>query len=51
MANNKRGSNDATEICTVCAVVFVFNNDKLIGMGRALCDGEYNPAINGLILE
>jgi len=23
------------------AVVIVFDNDKLIGMGRALCDGEY----------
>lgn len=32
------------------AVVFVFDSDKLIGLGRALCDGEYQAAIYDVVL-
>ena len=32
------------------AVVFVFDDDKLIGMGRALCDGEYQAAIYDMVV-
>ena len=28
------------------AVIYVFDSDKLIGLGRALCDGEYQAAIS-----
>jgi len=27
------------------AVVYAFDTDKLVGMGKALCDGEYQAAI------
>ncbi len=27
------------------AVVYAFDTDKIVGMGRALCDGEYQAAI------
>ena len=27
------------------AVIYVSDSDKLIGLGRALCDGEYQAAI------
>ncbi|MFZ5450980.1 MAG: GNAT family N-acetyltransferase [Thermodesulfobacteriota bacterium] len=32
------------------AVVYVFDGDKLIGLGRALCDGEYQAAIYDVVL-
>jgi GNAT superfamily N-acetyltransferase len=32
------------------AVVYVFDTDKLIGMGRALCDGEYQAAIYDMVV-
>lgn len=32
------------------AVVYVFDEDKLIGLGRALCDGEYQAAIYDVVL-
>lgn len=32
------------------AVVYVFDSTKLIGMGRALCDGEYQAAIYDVVL-
>lgn len=32
------------------AVVCVFDSDKLIGLGRALCDGEYQAAIYDVVL-
>jgi GNAT superfamily N-acetyltransferase len=32
------------------AVVYVFETDKLIGMGRALCDGEYQAAIYDMVV-
>ena len=32
------------------AVVFVFDSKKLIGMARALCDGEYQAAIYDVVL-
>ena len=32
------------------AVVYVFDTDKLIGMGRALCDGEYRAAIYDMVM-
>jgi len=32
------------------ATVYVFEEDKLIGMGRALCDGEYQAAIYDMVV-
>jgi aralkylamine N-acetyltransferase len=32
------------------AIVYVFDEDKLIGMGRALCDGEYQAAIYDMVV-
>ncbi|MFV9631012.1 MAG: GNAT family N-acetyltransferase [Methanosarcinales archaeon] len=32
------------------AVIYVFDSDKLIGLGRALCDGEYQAAIYDVVL-
>ena len=32
------------------AIVYVFEEDKLIGMGRALCDGEYQAAIYDMVV-
>jgi ribosomal protein S18 acetylase RimI-like enzyme len=32
------------------AVVYVFENDKLIGFGRAISDGEYHSAIYDIVL-
>lgn len=32
------------------AVVFVFDSERLIGMARALCDGEYQAAIYDVVL-
>ena len=32
------------------AVVYVFDNKKLIGMGRALSDGEYQSAIYDVVI-
>ena len=32
------------------SVVYVFDTDKLIGMGRALCDGEYQAAIYDMVV-
>jgi len=32
------------------AVVYVFDIDKLMGMGRALCDGEYQAAIYDMVV-
>ncbi|MEW5801248.1 MAG: GNAT family N-acetyltransferase [bacterium] len=32
------------------AVVFAFDSDKLIGLGRAICDGEYQAAIYDVVL-
>ena len=30
------------------AVIYVFDSDKLIGLGIALCDGEYQAAIRDI---
>lgn len=32
------------------AVIYVFDSNKLIGLGRALCDGEYHAAIYDVVL-
>lgn len=32
------------------AVLFVFDSCKLIGLGRALCDGEYQAAVYDVVL-
>jgi ribosomal protein S18 acetylase RimI-like enzyme len=32
------------------AVIYVFDSDKLIGLGRALCDGEYQAVIYDVVL-
>jgi aralkylamine N-acetyltransferase len=32
------------------AIMYVFDEDKLIGMGRALCDGEYQAAIYDMVV-
>lgn len=32
------------------AVVYVFDSDKLIGLGRGLCDGVYQAAIYDIVL-
>ena len=32
------------------AAVYVFDSDTLIGMGRALCDGQYQAAIYDMVL-
>jgi len=32
------------------AVVYVFDSDRLIGLGRALCDGEYHAAVYDVVL-
>ena len=32
------------------AVVYAFDKDKLVGMGRALCDGEYQAAIYDMVV-
>jgi ribosomal protein S18 acetylase RimI-like enzyme len=32
------------------AVIFAFDSGRLIGLGRALCDGEYQAAIYDLVL-
>ena len=32
------------------AVVYVFDSDRLIGLGRALCDGEYQAATYDVVL-
>lgn len=32
------------------AVVYVFDSDKIIGLGRALCDGQYQAAIYDVVL-
>jgi aralkylamine N-acetyltransferase len=32
------------------AVVYVFDSDKLVGLGRALSDGEYQAAIYDVVL-
>ncbi|MGD8562797.1 MAG: GNAT family N-acetyltransferase [Desulfarculaceae bacterium] len=32
------------------AVLFVFDQDKLIGLARALCDGEYQAAVYDVVL-
>jgi GNAT superfamily N-acetyltransferase len=31
-------------------VIFVFDADRLVGLGRALCDGEYQAAIYDMVL-
>ena len=30
--------------------MYVFDEDKLIGMGRALCDGEYQAAVYDMVV-
>jgi GNAT superfamily N-acetyltransferase len=32
------------------AVIFAFDADRLVGLGRALCDGEYQAAIYDMVL-
>lgn len=32
------------------AVIYIFDEDKLIGLGRALCDGEYQAAVYDVVL-
>lgn len=32
------------------AIVYVFDEEKLIGMGRSLCDGEYQAAIYDMVV-
>lgn len=32
------------------AVLYAFDKDKLVGMGRALCDGEYQAAIYDMVV-
>lgn len=32
------------------AVVYVFDSDRLVGLGRALCDGEYQAGIYDIVL-